>query len=114
MRRGALWNAFVMVGRVARLLALLRDVRPDDVARLAPLPADPDAFAPAYDEMPAWNFSRDFLARIPEHLVVVRGDDLGWSDWGTPDAVERTFARMGLVPPWRATKRPSPAGIEAA
>lgn len=114
VRRGGLWNSFVMVGRVGRLVALLREVRPDDVARLATLPADVDALVPAYDELPAWNFSRDFLARIPEHLVVARADDLGWSDWGTPEAVERTFATMGLVPPWRATKRRSPTRIQAA
>jgi hypothetical protein len=51
--------------------------------------------------LPSWNFSREFLARIPQHLVVARADDLGWSDWGTPEAIERTFATMGLVPPWR-------------
>ena len=28
-------------------------------------------------------------------------NDLGWSDWGTPEAVERTFAAMGCQPPWR-------------
>jgi mannose-1-phosphate guanylyltransferase len=114
MRRGGLWNSFVMVGRVARLVALLRDVRSDDVARLAPLPADVDALAPAYDELRAWNFSHDFLARIPQHLLVARVDDLGWSDWGTPEAVERTFATLGLVPLWRASKRRPPAGIQAA
>jgi mannose-1-phosphate guanylyltransferase len=105
IRRSGLWNSFVMVGRVARLIELLREVRPDDVARLAPLPADPAALIPAYDKLPAWNFSRDFLARIPEQLVVTRADGLGWSDWGTPEAIERTFATMGLVPPWHAPQR---------
>jgi hypothetical protein len=32
--------------------------------------------------------------------VGARADDLGWSDWGTPEAIERTFAAMGMVPPW--------------
>lgn len=104
IRRGGLWNSFVMVGCVARLIALLRAVRPDDVARLAPLTADADALAPAYDHLPSWNFSRDFLARIPQQLVVARADDLGWSDWGTPEAVERTFATLGRVPPWRIAR----------
>jgi mannose-1-phosphate guanylyltransferase len=105
IRRRALWNSFVMVGRVARFIELLRQVRPDDVARLAFSPADPIALGPAYDGLPAWNFSRDFLARIPAQLVVTRADDLSWSDWGTPEAVERTFATIGLVPPWLAPRR---------
>ena len=104
IRRGGLWNSFVMVGGVARFIALLRALRPDDVARLAPLPADPDALGPAYDQMPPWNFSRGFLARIPQHLLVFRADGLGWSDWGTPESIERTFATMGIVPPWRAPR----------
>jgi len=48
--------------------------------------------------------SRDLLARVPEHLIVTRADDLGWSDWGTPEAVERTFATLGVVPPWRVAQ----------
>jgi mannose-1-phosphate guanylyltransferase len=101
IRRGGLWNSFVMVGRAARFIELIRAIRPDDVARLACLPADAEALDALYDGLSAWNFSRDFLARIPGHLVVARADDLGWSDWGTPDAIERSFARLGLVPPWR-------------
>ena len=46
-----------------------------------------------------WNFSHDLLSRMPEHLVVTRADGLGWSDWGTPEAIERSFAAMGVVPP---------------
>jgi mannose-1-phosphate guanylyltransferase len=105
IRRGGLWNSFVMVGRVARFIELLRELRPDDFARLAQVPADYAALGPVYNEMASWNFSRDFLTRIPEHLIVVRADDIGWSDWGTPEAVERTFATMGLVPPWRVPQR---------
>jgi mannose-1-phosphate guanylyltransferase len=104
IRRGGLWNSFVMVGRVARLLDLLGAAFPDEVARLAALPADPDALAPVYEGMAAWNFSRDFLQRIAQHLVVTRGDHLGWSDWGTPESIERTFAALGLTPPWQVAQ----------
>jgi hypothetical protein len=48
----------------------------------------------------AVELSHDFLSRMPEHLVVTRADGLGWSDWGTPEAIERSFAAMGVVPPW--------------
>jgi len=105
IRRGGLWNSFVIVARVDRLLALVATVRPDDVRALASVPADPDALAVVYDRLVPWNFSRDFLARIPGQLVVVRADDLGWSDVGTPEAIERRFAMSGLVPPWRMPER---------
>src|SRR5438093_890099 len=101
MGRGGLWNSFVMVGRVARMLELVREVRPADVAALAAIPAEPDALGAAYERLASWNFSRDFLARVPEHLMVARVDDLGWSDWGTPEAIERTLAALRVVPPWR-------------
>lgn len=104
IRRGGLWNSFVMVGRVARLLELLAAVLPGEVARLGSLRADPTALASTYATLAPWNFSRDFLAHIPEHLVVTRGDHLGWSDWGTPEAIERTFAALGLTPPWRVAQ----------
>jgi len=58
--------------------------------------------AAAYDRLAAWNFSRDFLARVPQHLMVARAGDLGWSDWGTLEAIERTLAALHVVPPWRA------------
>ena len=101
MGRGGLWNSFVMVGRVARMLELVREVRPADVAALAAIPAEPDALGAAYERLASWNFSRDFLARVPAHLMVARADDLGWSDWGTPEAIERTLAALRVVPPWR-------------
>ena len=80
---------------------LVREVRPADVAVLAGTPAEPDALGAAYERLASWNFSRDFLARVPEHLMVARADDLGWSDWGTPEAIERTLAALRVVPPWR-------------
>jgi len=102
IERGGLWNSSVMVGRVARMLELVREVRPGDVADLEGIPAEPDALAAAYDRLAAWNFSRDFLARVPQHLMVARAGDLGWSDWSTPEAIERTLAALHVVPPWRA------------
>ena len=56
----------------------------------------------AHRRIESRNFSRDFLARVPHHLMVVRADDLGWSDWGTPEAIERTLEALRVVPPWRA------------
>jgi len=103
--RGALWNSFVMVFRLRRMLELLHQVRPAGTSRLARLLDDPDALVAAYPSIAPWNFSRDFLARVPEHLAVVRAADVGWSDWGTPEAIEQTLAAMGVFPPWQAPLR---------
>jgi len=102
VRRGAaLWNSLVMVASVRRVLDLLRALRPADVALLEDAPLDFSGLSAAYDRLRPWNFSREFLSHIAEHLVVTRADGLGWSDWGTPEAIERSFAAIGVVPPWR-------------
>jgi hypothetical protein len=56
--------------------------------------------AAGYDELAAWNFSDDVLARRPQELLVVRADHLGWSDWGTPEAIVQTVSALGLRPSW--------------
>jgi mannose-1-phosphate guanylyltransferase len=101
IRRGALWNSLVMVARVRRALELLRAVRPADVALLEDTALDVAALATVYDRLQPWNFSHGFLSRMPEHLVVTRAGDVGWSDWGTRAAIERSLAAIGVVPPWR-------------
>lgn len=94
VRGGALWNVFVMVFRVDRLLTLVRRMRPADFEATA---------AGRHDGVLPWNFSSDFLVRIPQHLVTFRVDDTRWSDWGTEQAIERTFAALDQLPPWRAS-----------
>jgi mannose-1-phosphate guanylyltransferase len=96
IRRGALWNSFVMLFRVETMISLLRRRRASDYAALRRL--DDDAYAAAAP----WNFSRDFLAHIPEELLALPVADVGWSDWGTPEAVERTLRDLHITPPWRA------------
>jgi mannose-1-phosphate guanylyltransferase len=92
--RGGLWNSFVMVFRLDAMLALLRRQQPDDYRELH------QRDVTAYGSLAPWNFSRDFLARVPDELAVLRVGDIGWSDWGTPEAIERTFLAMNRVPPW--------------
>jgi mannose-1-phosphate guanylyltransferase len=91
VRRGGLWNSFVMVFAVDHMLALVQRLRPADFGRMSVGDGAPTS----------WNFSSGLLARIPHHLVVLRVDDTGWSDWGTPEAIERTFASQNRIPPWQ-------------
>ncbi|MBI3782439.1 MAG: NTP transferase domain-containing protein [Deltaproteobacteria bacterium] len=97
--RGGLWNSFVMVFRVARVLELLAQVRPADFVAMQAL-TNQTELDEAYARLTPWNFSSGFLARIPEHLAVVTASDTGWSDWGTRESIERTFAQLQLTPPW--------------
>jgi len=32
---------------------------------------------------------------------VLRAAGIGWSDWATVGAIERTLATLGRTPPWR-------------
>src|SRR5437016_10277561 len=90
LRRGALWNSFVMVFHPSRLLALLQEQRSSDVERLRSVIRS----GGGYEDVPRWNFSADFLSQIPHHLVFVPVDGVSWSDWGTPEAVERTLEAL--------------------
>jgi mannose-1-phosphate guanylyltransferase len=100
VRRGGLWNSFVMVCQAARMLQLLEAHRGSDVERMRSVVDSPDALADLYASLTPWNFSHDFLARVPEHLVVLRAEGTGWSDWGTRESIERTLRRLDRVPPW--------------
>ena len=100
VRGGGLWNSFVMVFRVSRVLELLAQQLPEEYRVLAQASRDRAALQAYYESAAAWNFSTHFLAQIAAHLVVVRAEHTGWSDWGTPLAIERTFASLNRVPPW--------------
>ncbi|HZP42152.1 MAG TPA: sugar phosphate nucleotidyltransferase [Candidatus Binatia bacterium] len=95
MRAGGLWNSFVMCFRLDAMFALLARHRPHDVAALR------RGGVRSHSALPPWNFSRDFLARVPRRLLVVPVGDVGWSDWGTPEAIERSLVALNVVPPWR-------------
>jgi mannose-1-phosphate guanylyltransferase len=102
MKRGCLWNSFVMVGRVDALLKMTR----------AALPQMYDAFAATtstfetdaehkvlnelYSQIDDSNFSHEVLAARAEDLMVMRVGDVGWSDLGEPNRVLSTLARMGV------------------
>jgi mannose-1-phosphate guanylyltransferase len=98
--RGGLWNSFVMVFQVARMLDLVSRVKPVEIERMRGVFSDPIASARAYTTLVPWNFSNQLLACIPEHLVVLRVDGVSWSDWGTPEAIRRTVLASQLPAPW--------------
>jgi mannose-1-phosphate guanylyltransferase len=99
--RGGLWNTFVLVFQVKRVLELLKDMAPKDSQKLFEL-RDCSVNAPAmYQDIQPWNFSSQILARIPEELLVLEAPDICWSDWGTLESIERTYKRLNLAPSLR-------------
>lgn len=115
VRAGALWNCFVMVFRTTRMLELLAHVRPEEHAAMSAVAGDAGALERYYEHAEPWNFSTGFLTRVARELLVLEADGLGWSDWGTRRAIERSLAVMRIAPPWLAgSARPSRAAGSAA
>jgi mannose-1-phosphate guanylyltransferase len=110
--RGGLWNSFVMVFRLSRMLQLIQIAAPKEFARMEALQVRRRPLEDAYREMAPWNFSHLVLSRIPAHLLVLQVDDVHWSDWGTRESIERTLKTLKRLPPWRKEQdhQPRPEG----
>lgn len=91
---GALWNSFVMVFHARRVLDLIDEILPEDLARIRALARTRRPLGNAYGELRSWNFSGEFLQRIAAHLVAVPVEGVDWSDLGTRSAVERLQAQL--------------------
>jgi len=100
IEEGGLWNTFVMVFKIGRMLELLRKMVPYEYEQLSELRASPSEAAAIYQSLRSWNLSTRVLSRIPEHLIVHRVANVRWSDWGTRESVERTYKALKLVPFW--------------
>jgi mannose-1-phosphate guanylyltransferase len=103
---GALWNSFVMVGRVDAFLRLLWRGAPDLLVSFDPIrralgtPDETAAAEAVYTALPPLNFSERVLAPSPDLLVTVRVKGVDWSDWGNPQRVLATVHRAGWRPSW--------------
>ncbi len=95
---GGLWNTFVMVFRLSRMMKLLRETVPHEFGKLSALHEAPEKAASVYQDLDPWNLSTRFLAQIPQHLIVTRVTNVHWSDWGTRESIERTFRMLNLLP----------------
>jgi mannose-1-phosphate guanylyltransferase len=98
--RGALWNTFVMVFRLSRMLELVGEFMPNEFEKLRLLREEPHKAADLYQNLNPWNLSTQVLSRIPEHLIMHEVADVHWSDWGTRESVERTYKALNMVPFW--------------
>ena len=102
MKRGCLWNSFVIVGRVDALLKMTRAAVPDmyaDFEAIAPTfetAAEREALTKLYSQIEDANFSHHVLAVRPEDLMVMKVGDVGWSDLGEPNRVLSILAQIAV------------------
>ena len=99
MRRGCLWNSFVMVGSVGAFINMIRHTLPNLLACFESIYAATDPgmeekrLRDLYLKVPATNFSDEVLVARPSGLAVIRARGLGWRDLGEP---ERVFPMLRL------------------
>ena len=101
MERGCLWNSFVMIGCVKAFLNMTKRTLPElfeYFQAIIPVFGTSAEFAnlqALYSWLPEVNFSHTVLALRPEHLGVIKVDEVGWSDLGDPARVMATLSRIG-------------------
>lgn len=100
-RRGGLWNTMIMVARVSALWDIARRSQPAMIARFDALrpwmgrPGQAQAIALAYRDMESVNFSRDIAEPSAGRMVAMPMDGVHWSDWGRPQRIAETLAKIG-------------------
>jgi mannose-1-phosphate guanylyltransferase len=106
MKRGCLWNSFVMVGRADGFLNLIRRTLPglfEPFEWIRPslfTAEEPAAILELYSAIRASSFSGDVLAAHPSDLAVLSCENLGWSDLGEISRVLSVFEGKGVIPDW--------------
>jgi mannose-1-phosphate guanylyltransferase len=98
LRAGALWNTFILVGRVVEFWAQLRRFLPDQTLRFEQYlrspgrPEEDRILDSIYSGLEPADFSRDVLQKASGLGVLPLGD-CGWSDLGTPARVVECLRR---------------------
>jgi mannose-1-phosphate guanylyltransferase len=102
IRRGCLWNSFVMTARVGSLLSLVRNSLPGvfrSFQELAPAlftKYEETSVHKLYQNIEPTSFSKDVLSVCSCNLAVLYSTELEWSDIGD---VERALSLMGCKGP---------------
>jgi mannose-1-phosphate guanylyltransferase len=99
MRRGCLWNSFVMVGTVGAFVNMIWHTLPnllecfESICTTTDPGREEKGLRGLYRNVPATNFSDEVLVARPSDLAVIRAHGLGWNDLGEP---ERVFPMLRL------------------
>jgi len=108
VRRGCLWNSFVMVARLSTLLGIIATAAPDlyrrfnRIRRTFSTPVEEAAIRALYRDLDSLNFSEQVLEKNPLNLAVLPVFGVAWSDLGEPHRVMDVLARTGARPEWAA------------
>ena len=103
MRRGCLWNSFVMVGTVSAFLKMIRCAAPEFYTRFAAVksklgtPEEEGSIRTLYAELPDSNFSQEVLTLSAKNLAVMPFSGSKWSDLGSPHRVFSTLSDLGAA-----------------
>ncbi len=98
LRRGCLWNSFVMIGRVDVFLSLVRRALPDlceafeSIRKTLFTEEEGQAMLDLYLSLPSTSFSHDVLSVCASDLAVLCSKALSWTDVGE---VDRALSLIG-------------------
>lgn len=98
---GGLWNTFVMAFKLSTMMRILERIVPDKFYAMTEGLHSPRWISKMYGTLDPWNFSAEVLTRIPERIVTLKIEDVYWSDWGTPESIERTYTQ------WNSSRMPA-------
>ena len=112
MRRGALWNTFLLAADGRALVERVERSLEGLPARLWSALAGPAQLEAVYRDLPSSDASRDVLQADPRGLLVVRAPACGWTDLGPPERVRTGLARAAARP--SAAPAPSQFVLESA
>lgn len=105
-RGGALWNTFVLVARVSKLLQMFILAMPrlyrsfSDVRAVLGTVFEAEVLSRMYSEFPTSGFSELILQQCPANLMVMPMRDIEWCDLGQPGRVMQVVSHMGVPPQW--------------
>ena len=115
--RGCLWNTMITVARVSTLWRLGWEHLPEMMRRFESLRQvvravregrvtrthQESALDHVYTHLEAADFSRHLLERSASSVLALPMDGVHWSDWGMPERVTSTLARIGRRPAFTAS-----------
>lgn len=112
LRYGCLWNTMIIATKAKTLWALGRQCLPEMMstfdafllvlraireARLDPK-FEASALMTVYNSLASADFSKDILQHVSSQSMLLAMDGVDWCDWGRPQRVTETLARLGRRP----------------
>jgi mannose-1-phosphate guanylyltransferase len=91
--RGCLWNTFVIAGYARTFLEILESSIPQTLKSFQAVAGsrlkeeEATRATTLYERLPGGDFSHEILTHVVDRLAVLRMDNAGWSDLGTPQGL---------------------------